>query len=308
MTKIKIAAAICAASVAFGGAFAEEKENPFAAEVAAFGRIVDIWPEGKMPGGATDKAEILDPGQPYGDVNYQQVSHPTLTIRRAPGEGVHPAMLICPGGGYFLLAWRHEGMEIAEWANRNGFDAFILKYRVPNDGSIALMDAQRAVSWIRAHAAELKVDPAKIAQIGFSAGANLTARTANNFKSRKYEPIDEVDSFSSRPDATILVYPGGLLKGGFRAKPTPDLALCEDTFVTKETPPVYITQTEDDFCQVENSLAYYLACRKCGVEAAMLLGPKGGHGYGSRKTGRDNDAWPELAAVWLRRTFGLDGK
>ena len=74
MTKINVAAAICAASVALGGAFAEEKENPFAAEVAAFGRIVDIWPEGKMPGGATDKAEILDPGQPYGDVNYQQVS------------------------------------------------------------------------------------------------------------------------------------------------------------------------------------------------------------------------------------------
>ena len=306
MTKINVAAAICAASVALGGAFAEEKENPFAAEVAAFGRIVDIWPAGKMPGGATDKAEILDPGQPYGDVNYQQVSHPTLTIRRAPGDGVHPAMVVCPGGGYFLLAWRHEGMEIAEWANKNGFDAFILKYRVPNDGSIALMDAQRAVSWIRAHAAELKVDPAKIAQIGFSAGANLTARTANNFKSRKYEPIDEVDAFSCRPDATILVYPGGLLKGGFRAKPTPDLALCEDTFVTKETPPVYITQTEDDFCQVENSLAYYLACRKCGVEAAMLLGPKGGHGYGSRRTGRDNDAWPELAAVWLKRTLRVE--
>jgi len=73
--------------------------------------------------------------------------------------------------------------------------------------------------------------------------------------------------------------------------------------VTEETPPVYITQTEDDFCQVENSLAYYLACKKCGVEAAMLLGPKGGHGYGSRKTGRDNDAWPELAAAWLKRTL-----
>ncbi len=97
------------------------------------------------------------------------------------GEGVHPAMLICPGGGYFLLAWRHEGMEIAEWANSLGMDAFILKYRVPNDGSIALMDAQRAVSWMRANAATLQIDPAKIAQIGFSAGANLTARTANMF-------------------------------------------------------------------------------------------------------------------------------
>ena len=282
-----------------------QTENSFAAEVAAFGKIVDIWPDGKMPGETTDKPEVFDTGKPYGDVNYQFVSHPTLTIRRAPGEGVHPAMLICPGGGYFLLAWRKEGMEIAEWANSLGMDAFILKYRVPNYGSIALMDAQRAVSWMRANAATLQIDPAKIAQIGFSAGANLTARTANNFKKRSYEPIDEVDAMSSRPDATLLVYPGGLLQGGFRAHPTPDLALCEDTFVTKDTPPVFITQTEDDFCQVENSLAYYLACKKCGVPAAMLLGPKGGHGYGARRTGRDNDTWPDVAATWLKRTLGF---
>ncbi|MBE6382612.1 MAG: alpha/beta hydrolase [Lentisphaerae bacterium] len=292
------------ASVVGGAALAAQAaENPYAAEVAAFGKVVDLWPEGKMPGEATTKAEILDRGKPDGDVNYQNVSHPTITIRRAPGDGVHPAMLICPGGGYFLLAWRHEGMEIAQWANSLGMDAFILKYRVPNDGGVALMDAQRAVSWIRANAKELKVDPTKIAQIGFSAGANLTARTANNFGSRRYDAIDAVDSASSRPDATLLIYPGGLLKGGFRAAPTPDLALNEENIVTKETPPVFITQTEDDFCQVENSLAYYLACKKCGVNAAMLLGPKGGHGYGSRRTGRDNDTWPDVAGTWLKRVL-----
>ena len=296
--------AVCAAVVMLASQV-RAADKVYVDEVAAFGKVADIWPEGKMPGEKTDHPEVFENGQPKGDVNYQYVSHPTLTVRKAPGEDVHPAMLICPGGGYFLLAWRHEGMEIAKWANDNGFDAFILKYRVPNDGSIALMDAQRAVSWIRANAKKLNVDPDKIAQIGFSAGANLTARTANNFKARKYEPIDTVDGFSSRPDATILVYPGGLLKGGFRAKATPDLQLFEQTMVTAETPPCYITQTEDDFCQVENSLAYYLACKKCGVPAAMLLGPKGGHGYGSRKTGRDNDDWPELAAKWLKRTFNL---
>lgn len=281
----------------------EAKLKSLAAEVAAFGKVVDIWPEGKMPGETTDKPEVFDIGVPKGDVNYQFVSHPTLTIRRAPGDGVHPALLVCPGGGYFLLAWRHEGMEIAQWANSLGMDAFILKYRVPNDGSIALMDAQRALSWIRANAATLKIDPTKIAQIGFSAGANLTARTANNFNNRRYEKIDDVDLASSRPDATLLIYPGGLLKGGFRARPTPDLALDDENLVTPDTPPVFITQTEDDFCQVENSLAYYLACKRCGVNAAMLLGPKGGHGYGSRRTGRDNDTWPDVAATWLKRTL-----
>lgn len=303
--KMQLMAAALLAAMAVDGAEQAEIANPFAEEVAAFGRVVDLWPEGKMPGDATDKAELLDPGKPYGDVNYQNVSHPTLTIRRAPGDGVHPAMIVCPGGGYFLLAWRHEGMEIAQWANSLGMDAFILKYRVPNDGGVALMDAQRAVSWVRHHAKELKIYPGKIAQIGFSAGANLTARTANCFDKRKYAPVDEADKASCRPDATLLVYPGGLLKGGFRARPTADLALAEENIVTAATPPVFITQTEDDFCQVENSLAYYLACKKAGVEAAMLLGPKGGHGYGSRRTGRDNDMWPEIAAGWLKHTLDM---
>ena len=297
---MKVSMAVVSALVAMSAMAAAPK---YEKEVREFGEIVDLWPEGKMPGPATDKAEILDDGQPVGDVNYQNVSHPTLTIRRAPGVGVHPAILVCPGGGYFLLAWRHEGMEIAQWANSLGIDAFILKYRVPNDGGPALMDAQRAVSWIRSNASRLGIDPNRIAQIGFSAGANLTARTANQFMKRSYEPVDDADKASCRPDATILVYPGGLLKGGFRAKPTPDLALSEENEVTSETPPVFITQTEDDFCQVENSLAYYLACKRAGVGAAMLLGPKGGHGYGSRRTGRDNDTWPDVAGTWLKRVF-----
>lgn len=204
-----------------------------------------------------------------------------------------------------MLAWRLEGMEIAEWANSIGMDAFILKYRVPGDGSVALMDAQRAVSWMRHNAKELKIDPDKIAQIGFSAGANLTARTAGSFKSRKYEPVDEADSSSSRPDATLLIYPAGLFKGGFLARPDRDMTLDGLNAVTRETPPAFLTQTEDDFCMVENCIAYYLACKRSGVNAAMLLAPKGGHGYGMRPTGRDNDTWPEVAAAWLKRTLGF---
>ncbi len=272
---------------------------------ASFGETVDFWPEGKMPGKPIEGKEIIAPGRPKEDFIYRNVGHPTLTISRAPGEGVHPAMLICPGGGYFMLAWKLEGLEIAEWANSIGMDAYILKYRVPSDGGLALMDAQRALSWMRHNAAELKIDPKKIAQIGFSAGANLTARTAGCFKSRKYEAIDEVDEASSRPDATLLIYPAGLFKGGFFARPNERLELDPLNAVTRETPPAFLTQTEDDFCGVENCLAYYLACKRAGVDAAMILGPKGGHGYGKRPTGRDNDTWPEVAAAWLKRTLGF---
>ena len=96
--------AVCAAA-ALAVAFVHAADKVYVDEVAAFGKVVDIWPDGKMPGDKTDKSEVFDNGQPKGDVNYQYVSHPTLTIRKAPGDGVHPAMLICPGGGYFLLAW-----------------------------------------------------------------------------------------------------------------------------------------------------------------------------------------------------------
>lgn len=270
---------------------------------AILATVLNLWPDGQMPGGRTDRAEVFADGVPPGDTNYTYVSQPTLTVRRAPGGGKHPAMIICPGGGYWLLAWQKEGVEIADWANRNGFDAFILKYRVPNDGTEAFMDGQRAVSLVRAKAAELEVDPNRIAMIGFSAGANLTARTANGFAARSYARVDAVDDVSSRPDAQLLVYPGGLLKGGFRAAPTPDLALGADFTPFAETPPAFITQTEDDFCNVENALAYYLGCRKAKVEAAMLLGPKGGHGYGLRPSGRDNDTWPDVAMAWLKRTL-----
>ena len=102
--------AVCAAVAALA-LQVRAADKVYVDEVAAFGKIVDIWPDGKMPGDKTDKPEVFDNGQPKGDVNYQHVSHPTLTIRKAPGDGAHPAMLICPGGGYFLLAWRHEGME-----------------------------------------------------------------------------------------------------------------------------------------------------------------------------------------------------
>ena len=271
----------------------------------AFATVLNLWPAGQMPGPKTDKPEVFADGEPPGDTNYTFVSEPALTVRRAPGEGVHPAMVVCPGGGYWLLAWQKEGVEIAEWANRGGFDAFILKYRVPNDGTEAFMDGQRAVSLIRARAKELQIDPDRIAMIGFSAGANLTARTANGFRRRSYARIDAVDDVSSRPDAHLLVYPGGLLKGGFRAAPTPDLATGGEFTPSADTPPVFITQTEDDFCNVENALAYYLGCRKAKVEAAMLLGPKGGHGYGARPSGRDNDTWPEVAMTWLKRTLKI---
>src|SRR6185503_4118247 len=134
---------------------------------------------------------------------------PTLTIYSLSKErNTGTAMIICPGGGYWDLYWELEGEEVAAWLNSLGITAIILKYRVPRrPGEVKgepppgpLLDAQRAVSLVRSKAAQWEIDPKRIGMVGFSAGGHLAFATATNFDQRKYEPIDEVDQVSCRPD------------------------------------------------------------------------------------------------------------
>ena len=231
---------------------------------------------------------------------FYDVSRPTLTHYRAKkGDGLRPAVLICPGGGYEFVSWINEGTEIANWFASRGFEAFILKYRVPNNRDGALADAQRAISLIRAQAGSWGIDAKKIGQIGFSAGANLVARTATHHDKRIYGAIDAIDTESCRPDFSVLVYPWTLVVGENSEQELP-LELRDDFPVSKTTPPVFIVQTEDDFAHVENSLAYYAACKRAKVPAEMHLYAKGGHGYGMRP-GPQCEGWQDLMATWLNR-------
>lgn len=252
-----------------------------------------------MPGQATAARERAVRTSPDRLIHYD-VSKPTLTHYRAGrGAGLRPAVLICPGGGYEFVSWINEGTEVAEWFVSRGVEAFILKYRVPDNCDGALADAQRALSLIRSRAKALSVDATKVGQIGFSAGANLTARTATHHDRRAYDQIDEVDGESCRPDFSVLVYPWMLVIGENSEKELP-LELRKDFPVTGTTPPVFIVQTEDDFAHVENSLAYYAACKRAKVQAEMHLYPKGGHGYGMRR-GPQCEGWQCLMASWLKR-------
>src|SRR4051794_24458299 len=178
--------------------------------------VIDVWP-GKVPGETKEIGpEELRPPQAKQRADAQRltnVSKPTLTLFQPPeGKRNGAAVIVCPGGGYSILAWDLEGTEVAEWLNSIGVSALVLKYRVPRrdgdtENKLPLMDAQRAMSVVRSKASELGLDPRRIGILGFSAGGNLAAATCVKYQQRQYDKLDAIDDVSSRPDFGVLIYP-----------------------------------------------------------------------------------------------------
>ncbi len=259
-------------------------------------QIVNIWPEGKIPLKTSDAPEKSLPANDN-IIRLTDINVPSLTVFPAKDTGKpNPAVMVCPGGGYSILAWDLEGTEIAAWLNKQGISAFVLKYRVPNNRDASLCDAQRAMGLIRAKAQPFNIDPKRLGIMGFSAGSHLSVRTSTNFQKRFYEPVDEADAQSSRPDFALIIYPAYLFTDGYKMAP--------ELPVTDKTPPTFLIQAEDDGPYVDSSLAYYIALKAAKVPAELHLFPAGGHGYGIRKHNKPTDAWPELAADWLKRICG----
>ena len=205
------------------------------------------------------------------------VSSPTLTFYPCTGGGPleqrrHPAVLVCPGGAYTLLAWNLEGRDICFMLNQNGFSAFLLKYRCPDRRNGAHADAARAMRLIRSKAAYFGIDAGKVGTIGFSAGAHLCATITAPAKNVPYPPGDEVDRQVFRPDFSAWIYPAYL---------TDDkLNLAPEFEVDAACPPCLLIQTEDDPVNVKNSIAWFLAMKRVGRPVEMHIWPSGGHGYG----------------------------
>lgn len=296
---------------------------------------VPIWP-GAVPDpqpvagpecAESSGKDFLPGGRPA--LGVSNVSRPTMTVYAPKAKNTGAAIVVFPGGGYQVLAIDLEGTEVCDWLTPKGITCVLLKYRVTDVGPypksgpypespMALEDAQRTVGLVRFHAAEWRIDPHKIGVLGFSAGGHLSAAISTHFQKRLYSAVDAADKESCRPDFAVSIYPGHLslsaaewdASQGVRKfvirKPehetTSDkqLALNPDVPVTRQAPPTFLLQAEDDHVDnVNDSLAYYIALKNFGVPVEMHLYAQGGHAFGLRRTKFSITAWPELVEVWL---------
>lgn len=282
--------------------------------LAADPLVIELWP-GKAPdetgnigpervrmSPALDRkqVEVTEPTRMLTDV-----SKPTLTIYRpVRDKETGTAMLICPGGGYWNLYWELEGEEVAAWLNSIGVTGIILKYRVPRHSDEPkaeparrpLQDAQRAVSLVRSKASQWGIHPDRIGMVGFSAGGHLAIATATSFEKRIYEPLDDVDKISCRPDFAVLVYPGYL-----KVKDKDELA--PGLHIPPGTPPIFLVHGGEDLISPpENSVLMYLALKRAGIPAELHVYAGTSHDFGVRTNEHPYSTWTVSCAAWLRES------
>jgi acetyl esterase/lipase len=258
--------------------------------------IIHLWP-GQVPGETEAKHPPVQTDNTSGNVKrISDITDPVLVVYPADKKNNNGAgVIVCPGGGYNILAVDKEGYEIAEWLNSLGFSAFVLQYRVPKKQEGALQDAQRAIRIVRGNAKKWALIPDKLGIMGFSAGGSLSARASTMYNENTYPEIDKTDDLSCRPSFTLLIYPAYLDAGENRSL-TPELT------VNENTPPTFIFQTADD--RLANSaLVYTTALRDSKVPVELHLLPTGGHGYGMRTGNSAAETWPGLAEKWLSSQF-----
>lgn len=246
-----------------------------------------IWPD-KRPAEVTlERGKMKQEMGDDGILRIQQMPMPTLQKFPVVKSPKGKVVIVCPGGGYQILAVNHEGTEIAQWLNALGYTAYVLRYRVPDNREGALQDVQRAIRIARAE------NPGKqVGVMGFSAGASLTARAATRFQSPSYTATDETDTQSARPDFAALIYPAYMDEGEQHTL-TPELT------ITEQTPPFFVFQTADD-PYGNSALVISQALRNHKIPVQLHIYEKGGHGYGLRANlAEAASKWPKLMEEWL---------
>jgi len=206
-----------------------------------------------------------------------------------------PLIIVCPGGGYGILAEEHEGAEVARRLNAAGVGAVVLRYRVPRRSNdqpwvVPVLDARRTLELVRAHAAEWNADPKKIGILGFSAGGNLAARVA-------YSPAA---ADVPRPDFAVMVYPAYLFE-----KDKPDSVLRDgpDGVVPPKGPkpaPAFFAHSADDPYPAEGSMALAAKLKSLGGSAEVHVWSKGGHGWGASDRCLAAKEWTNVLVAWMK--------
>jgi acetyl esterase/lipase len=289
----------------------------FLVPLAGQNQIVPLW-EGDPPNyRETGEVTIFDTAD---IVRVRNVQKPDIAVflpskKNATGE----AVVICPGGGYGILAYDWEGSDIARWLNSRGIAAFVLKYRLPGSKSnivahkSPLMDAQRAVRLVRYHAEKWNVDIRKVGVMGFSAGGHLASTLSTHFDAGDVKNEDPVERLSCRPDFSVLVYPVisftkeyshvGSRENLLGKDADPELVkhFSNELQVNKDTPPAILIHSGDDkVVPVENAMVYYHALQKLGINSELHIYPYGGHGY-SLAIGQGHlSTWPDRVIHWIK--------
>jgi acetyl esterase/lipase len=278
---------------------------------------IPLWPN-EVPN--QEKTNEVEKKEQKDILLISNVQNPTIEVylppeRSATGE----AVLIFPGGGYYVLAYDWEGIEVAKWLNSNGIAAFVVKYRLPVSKSIIepykapLQDAQRAMRLVRAHAKEWRIDQSKVGIMGFSAGGHLASTLGTHFDEKIYDAQDSVDSQSARPDFMALIYPvisfesSSAHQGSKFAllgdKPDEKLVkhFSNELQVSDKTPPTFLLHASDDTgVPAENSLLFYTALIAKKISAEMHIFPTGGHGFALGTKQPEVSQWKELFISWVK--------
>ncbi|MCX7876492.1 MAG: alpha/beta hydrolase [Melioribacteraceae bacterium] len=280
-------------------------------------QILKLW-ESKIPYQNKIEDEVYEPNNIK---IIAKVNVPSIEIF-SPSErsSNKKAVIICPGGGYKVLAYDWEGIDVARWLSSNGYTAIVLKYRLPDSTTmnkkefVPLIDLQRAVRLVRANADKWKIDKNKIGIMGFSAGGHLVSTFGTRYGNSFHEKVDSIDFVDDKPNFMILAYPVVTFKEEFTHKgsrkflignrPSTEMVkyFSNELYVSEKTPPTFIFHAQDDkSVPAENSILFYEALTKNKIKAELHIFEEGGHGFSLANSATSLKKWLEILLNWLEK-------
>ena len=278
---------------------------------------IPLWDEGAIPNfkasTGEEVAEVTD------IIRISNVQKPQIEVfLPAKPNANGQAVVVCPGGGYHILAYDWEGIDIAKWLNANGIAAIVLKYRLPVSGNSKLpylsplLDVQRALRITRYNAVKWNISPFQIGVMGFSAGGHLASTAGTHFDNGNTSAQDPVDRLTCRPDFMVLVYPVISFTADFMHKGSEEALLgknadenlinnfSNELQVKEKTPPTFLIHAADDnVVPVENSIAFFNALNAKKIPAELHIYPTGGHGFSLAANNPHLHQWTDLCIEWI---------
>ncbi|MBK6282347.1 MAG: alpha/beta hydrolase [Draconibacterium sp.] len=278
--------------------------------MSAQDKTLKVWPNG-----APNDNGMKEPEEKYDGVRVRNVSEAEMYVYLPEKDkNTGAAVVICPGGGYWIEAMDHEGFDMAKWLQSKGIAGIVLKYRLPyGHHEIPSGDARQTMRIVRANANEWGIDPNKIGIAGSSAGGHLASTAGTVFDLGNKQSADPIEKMSCRPDFMLLLYPvisfneaighmgsrKNLIGEGNDWKLARQYS--NELNVTKDTPPTFLILADDDKTVLpQNSVDFYLALKKFDIPAEMHIFQEGGHGFGMTKKNLPVDQWPDLFYNWLK--------